>query len=64
MNDPLVVLLLVESEKIACSCIEERLSDHIMINDMCVGIGKEIFASFDDGGYLCLINSAIVWKLE
>ena len=64
MNDPLVVLLLVESEKIACSCItiEERLSDHIMINDMCVG--KEIFASFDDGGDFCLINSAIVWKLE
>ena len=35
-----------------------------LYDDMCVGIGREICASFDDGGELCLINSAIVWELE
>ena len=33
-------------------------------DDVCVGIGWKIFASFDDGCELCLINSSIIRKLE
>ena len=31
---------------------------------VCVGIFLKILASFDDGGELCLINSAIIRKLK